>query len=68
MALRNARLVAQIKEEAEQAALINIISRKIAATTDIEGAIRVAATELSQALEARDTTVRLQINSENGHE
>lgn len=68
VALRNARLVSQIKEEAEQAALINAITRKISATTDIEGAVRVAETELSRALEAQDAAVRLRINVENGHE
>src|SRR5690606_34181223 len=51
VALRNARLVAQIQTEAEQAALINAINRKITQTTDIGGAMRVAATELARALE-----------------
>lgn len=68
VALRNARLVAQIKQEAEQEALINTITRKISATTDIEGAMRVAETELSRALEAQDSSVRLIIDGGNGHE
>lgn len=68
VALRNARLVAQIQQKAEQEALINAINRKITDTTDIEGAMRVAATELSRALEARDTAVHLQINGGNGYE
>lgn len=68
VALRNARLLTQIQQEAEQAALINAINRKIAQTTDIEGAMRVAATELSRALEARETAVRLQVVGGNGHD
>jgi GAF domain-containing protein len=68
VALRNARLLAQIQQEAEQAALINAINRKITQTTDIDGALRVAATELSRALEARETAITLEINGGNGHD
>jgi hypothetical protein len=68
VALRNARLLAQIQREAEQAALINAINRKIAQTTDIDGAMRVAVTELSRALEARESAVRLEITGGNGHD
>ena len=60
VALRNARLVAQIQTEAEQAALINAINRKITQTTDIGGAMRVAATELARALEVREAVIRLE--------
>lgn len=68
VALRNARLVAQIQTEAEQAALINAINRKIAQTTDIGGAMRVAAMELARALEVREAVVRLDIKGGNGHD
>lgn len=68
VALRNARLVAQIQQEAEQAALINTINRKIAQTTDIDGAIRVATRELSRALETEEAAIQLVINGGNGHE
>jgi GAF domain-containing protein len=68
VALRNARLLAQIQQEAEQAALINAINRKITQTTDIDGALRVAVTELSRALEARETAITLEINGGNGHD
>lgn len=69
VALRNARLVAQIQQEAEQAALINTINRKIAQTIDMDGAIQVALTELSRALEADDAAVRLDAaGGPNGHE
>lgn len=68
VALRNARLVAQIQTEAEQAALINAINRKITQTTDIGGAMRVAATELARALEVREAVVRLDVEGENGHD
>ena len=68
VALRNARLMTQIQQEAEQAALINAINSKIAQTTDIEGAMRVAATELSRALEVREAAVHLQIVGGNGHD
>jgi putative methionine-R-sulfoxide reductase with GAF domain len=68
VALRNARLLAQIQQEAEQAALINAINRKITQTTDIDGALRVAVTELSRALEARETGITLEINGGNGHD
>lgn len=68
VALRNARLLAQIQQEAEQAALINAINRKIAQTTDIDGAMRVAVTELSRALEARESAVRLELAGGNGHD
>lgn len=67
VALRNARLVAQIQHEAEQAALINTINQKIAQTIDMDGAIRVALAELSRALEAERATVRLGDGGANGH-
>ena len=68
VALRNARLVAQVQREAEQAALINAINRKIAQTNDIDGALRVAEAELSRALEVQETAIRLDLGGENGHE
>ena len=69
VALRNARLVAQIQREAEQAALINTINRKIVQTADMEGAIQTAAVELARALEASGVTVRLDVaGGQNGHE
>ena len=68
VALRNARLVAQIQQEAEQAALINTINQKIAQTIDMDGAIRVALVELSRALEAGGAAVRLDaVGERNGH-
>ena len=69
VALRNARLVAQIQQEAEQAALINTINQKISQTIDMDGAIRVALVELSRALEAGGAAVRLEaVGGRNGHE
>jgi putative methionine-R-sulfoxide reductase with GAF domain len=68
VALRNARLVAQVQREAEQEALINAINRKIAQTTDIDGALRVAAAELSRALEVQENDVRVDLAGENGHD
>ena len=68
VALLNARLVAHIQQEAEQEALINAITRKITQTTDIDGAMRVAVTELSRALDAREASIRLEINGANGHD
>jgi GAF domain-containing protein len=68
VALRNARLLAQIQQEAEQAALINTINQKIAQTIDMDGAIRVALVELSRALEAGGAAVRLEAGGSNGHE
>ncbi len=68
VALRNARLVTQIQQEAEQAALINAINRKITQTTDIDGALRVALAELSRALETREAAVHLTPGGGNGHE
>jgi len=69
VALRNARLVAQIQQEAEQAALINTINQKIAQTIDMDGAIRVALVELSRALEAGGAAVHLETTGgANGHE
>ena len=68
VALRNARLVAQIQQEAEQAALINTINQKISQTIDMDGAIRVALVELSRALEAGGATVQLDAGGSNGHE
>ncbi|HQF71768.1 MAG TPA: histidine kinase N-terminal 7TM domain-containing protein, partial [Promineifilum sp.] len=68
VALRNARLLAQIQQQAEQAALINTINQKIAQTIDMDGAIRVALVELSRALEAGSAAVRLEADGgANGH-
>jgi GAF domain-containing protein len=68
VALRNARLVAQIQQEAEQAALINAINRKIAQTTDMDAAMNVALAELSRALETRGAAVRLALEGGNGYD
>lgn len=68
VALRNARLVAQAQQEAEQAALINAINRKITQTTDIDGAMRVALAELTRVLETREAAVRLHSERGNGHD
>lgn len=69
VALRNARLVAQIQQEAEQAALINTINRKITQTIDMDGAIQVALAELSRALEAGSATAQLDTAGwQNGNE
>ena len=68
VALRNARLLAQIRREAEQSATINEISRKIVQTTDIDAAMRVALAELSQALGTRGAAVRLDVEGENGRD
>lgn len=68
VALRNARLVAQIQQQAEQAALINTINQKIAQTIDMDGAIHVALAELSRALEAGGAAVHLDAEGgANGH-
>ncbi len=67
VALRNARLISQIQQEAEQAALINTISRKITQTTDIDTAMSVALTELSRALETRKAAIHLHSEEGNGH-
>ncbi len=68
VALRNARLLEQMRREAEQSATINAINRKIAQTTDIDAAMRVALSELSRALGSRGAAVRLDVEGENGHE
>jgi GAF domain-containing protein len=68
VALRNARLVAHIQQEAEQAALINAINRKITQTTDINAAMNVALAELSRALETRGAAVHLEVTGGNGHD
>ena len=68
VALRNARLVAQIQKEADQEVVINTISRKIAQTTDIRQAMQVALVELSRALEPQEATIRLESDSGNGHD
>jgi putative methionine-R-sulfoxide reductase with GAF domain len=64
VALRNARLVAQIQQQAEQEALINAISRKIIQTTDIDSAMNIALAELTQALPAHRAVVRLSLEGE----
>ncbi len=68
VALRNARLLTQIRREAEQSATINAINRKIAQTTDIDAAMRVALSELTKALGTRDAAVRLDSAGENGRD
>jgi phosphoserine phosphatase RsbU/P len=64
VALRNARLVAQIQQQAEQEALINAISRKIIQTTDIDSAMNIVLSELTQALPAHRAVVRLSLEGE----
>lgn len=62
VALRNARLVADIQHLAQQEALINAINQRIVETTDVSSAIEVAMRELSRSLGLREVTVRLQGN------
>jgi GAF domain-containing protein len=68
VALRNARLVAQIQKEADQEVIINAISRKITQTSDIHEAMEVALVELSRVLEPQAASIRLESDSGNGHD
>lgn len=65
--LRNARLYAEARRQAEHEALLNQINQRIMQTTDVESALKVAVLELGEALNAPQTEVRLAAESDIGN-
>jgi putative methionine-R-sulfoxide reductase with GAF domain len=61
VALQNARLFLQIQHNAEQQVLLNTITQRIQSTNDVDSAMKVAVRELGRALNARQTSVQLQL-------
>lgn len=57
--LRNVRLYAAARHQAEREALVNRIGQRIQQTADVESALKVAVFELGEALKAQQTEVRL---------
>lgn len=58
IALRNARLYAEIQRQADQEALLNDISQKILRTTDMNSALQVAIRELGRATNVAQVKVK----------
>jgi PAS domain S-box-containing protein len=59
VALQNARTYALTQQQADQEAMINLISQRIQSTTSVESALQVAIRELGRALGAKRTNVQL---------
>ena len=59
VALRNARIISQIRTQAQQETIINDINHKIQAANDIESVFEVVATELNNVLNINETKIRL---------
>lgn len=59
VALENARLLAEVRAQAEQEALINQISQQIQSTTTMEEAMQIAVREIGRTVQAPQTRVRL---------
>lgn len=62
IALENARLFEKTQRRAEREALVNTISQKIQRATTVDSVLQIAALELGQALEARQTAVQLRLS------
>ncbi|MBN1976079.1 MAG: GAF domain-containing protein [Anaerolineae bacterium] len=60
IALQNARVFAEVRERAEQEALVNRIAQQIQRTTTIETTLQAAARELGRALGAQRASVQLE--------
>jgi putative methionine-R-sulfoxide reductase with GAF domain len=60
IALQNARIFAQVRERAEQEALVNRIAQQIQRTITIESTLQAAVRELGRALGARRASVQLE--------
>ncbi|HBY09048.1 MAG TPA: hypothetical protein DEH22_15185 [Chloroflexi bacterium] len=64
VALQNARTYAQTQQQAENEAMINLISQRIQSTTSVENALQVAIRELGRALGAKRTNIQLGLPSQ----
>lgn len=62
IALENARLLEQVRKQAEIEAQINGIGQRIQETTSVEEAMQIAIRELGHATRARTTSIRLTVN------
>jgi PAS domain S-box-containing protein len=67
-ALENARLLEELHQKVERERTISSITAKIRATTDINSIMRTTVQELSQAISASTTVIRLQSNHESDAE
>ena len=65
IALRNASFYKEAQQRAERETLINLIREKIQETQDVDTALKTAVRELGQALNSKQTMVRMQTNKSN---
>jgi GAF domain-containing protein len=66
VAIQNAETYTRTQKQAEQEAMINLISQRIQSTTSVENAMQVAIRELGRALGAKRTNIQLGLNGKNG--
>lgn len=59
IALRNARIIAQIRQKAEHEAIINGVSQQLLHAEDIESVFEVMAKELNSVLNVQETKIQL---------
>ncbi|MFC1996347.1 GAF domain-containing protein [Chloroflexota bacterium] len=64
VALQNARTHTQTQKQAENEAMINLISQRIQNTTSVESAMQVAIRELGRALGAKRTNIQLGLSDQ----
>ena len=67
IALQNARVFAEVRERAEQEAIVNRIAQQIQRTTTIETTLQAAARELGRALGAQRASVQLEPTAGGDH-
>jgi hypothetical protein len=66
VALRNARIFNQAKNQAKREAVINSVTQRIQAATDVHAVLEIAAQTLGQALSARRVDVQIGGLGQNG--
>jgi GAF domain-containing protein len=62
IALRNAELYGDAQSAADREAVVNVINQRIQQAASLDGVLQTAAQEIGRALDARETTIQLDIS------
>lgn len=59
VALRNARIISAIRQQAEHEAIVNELNLKLQTTNDIDSLLQIVAKELNEVLDIKETKIRI---------